>query len=237
MGAKRLVCPCNRADGFETGAIAGFWTIGEGFGNPFEIVSENPTPYHGNYCARATGDPYGWLWHDLTGTNTTKWLSFRYRIVPYPASPPTYPSDIPLVYFRLKGFYPGEPEEYNWDIQLRLITGGTPSPRFRIDYGFGVISEGTHVLEVNKWYCVRVRISVQETTVTTTVYLDGELDCTLTSDITRDLPIVYNSFGYLLLYPTGWGGIPPTCTTAIDNWCEVDGDSDPGCTIPDWCWE
>jgi hypothetical protein len=221
IGAKKVVCPCNRADGFETGAKAAFWEVE--VADPYIIVTTNPTPYQGSYCARSSNASGIWK-HNLTGTNTTKWLSFRFRIVPNPDSPPTGASSVRLLHIRLTNGISV------WDVSLYVVTGGTVTPRFRLVDDDGGYTEGTHALAVNTWYCVRMKITTDGTNVISTLYLNEALDCSLTSP-----KLGYDTFYYLFLNCVQWT-FARDCRTAIDNWCEVDGDMDPTCELPDVCW-
>jgi hypothetical protein len=221
IGVKGLVCPCSRADGFETGAKATFW--GVEVADPYIIVTTNPSPYHGSYCARSSNGSGVWK-HSLTGTNVTKWLSFRFRIVPNPDNPPTGGGSGRLLYIRLTNGI------LYWDTSLYVYTGGAVSPRFVLQDDDGSYNEGTHALAVNTWYCVRMKITTDGTNVTSTLYINGALDCSLISPKPG-----YNTFYYLFLGCVQWT-LAMDCRTAIDNWCEVDGDVDPTCVLPDVCW-
>jgi len=221
IGAKKVVCPCNRADGFETGAKANFWLVE--VTDPYTIVTSNPTPYHGTYCARSYDDTGIWK-HSLTGTNTVKWLCFRFRIVPNPDNPPTGPSSDRLLFVRLT-----DGASY-WDVSLYVITGGAVTPRFRIVDDDGGYVEGTHALAVNTWYCTRLRLHTDGSNVTSTLYINDALDCELISPKPG-----YDTFYYLFLEIVQWT-FGMDCRTAIDNWCEVDGDVDPTCVLPNVCW-
>lgn len=214
-------CPCDRADGFETGAKAGFWEVI--VGDPYAIQTTHK--HCGTYGAYSEGGDGNGIWqHSLSGTNVTKWFKWHYKIVPNPDSPPSGAGAGRLLIVELTNG-----SLYFW-INLYIMTGGSPSPRFRLVDDDGGYDEGTHTLADDTWYCVRLKIVTDGINITSTLYVNGDQDCNLVTPKAG-----YDTFYYLFLEQIAWT-FGRNCQTALDCWCEVDGDDSDICELPSSCW-
>mgnify|MGYP001090431807 CR=1 FL=1 len=207
IGGRVLVCPCDRVDGFETGAKADFWT--ELVGALYDVVS---SPVHcGSYAALSSNSDATW-YYSLT-PSLVKWFKLYFRIVPNPDSPPTGVSSGGKLLAVCLG-----PKE----VHLYVVTGGAVSPRFQIQTAAGPTVNGITPLQVNTWYCVELRVEGNTSGGVQKLYLDGVLEITVNYDTDGydfselDLGCVQWTFGM-------------DCRTAIDCYCQTDDDTQPGC--------
>jgi len=214
-------CPCDRTDGFETGAKDVMWTVIGA--DPYEIVNTPAYVYQGIHGAKSKSDTGVWF-HALTGTNTTKWFKWHYKIVPNPDSPPAGFSGDRLLIVKITG---GVWEQW---VELNLLTGRPVSPCFQLMI-LGNEDKGTHVLAGNTWYCLKLKITADGTNIVATLYIDDEVDCTLTFPYAGA-----DTFSEVVLEAVQWT-FGRDCRTALDCWCEVDSDTEPLCLLPDVCWE
>lgn len=162
----------SHVDDFETGSTAAFWNVSQG--TAYVVGLSWDLAYGGRYgCESVYGTEAQWF-YDLTATGTL-WFSFMFKIATEPDNPPATSTTVKLFSINYTDGGTG------WfSNNISIVTGSSPTPQFRIIGNDAAYDEGNHTIYKHTWYFVKVSSAISGTTITTTLYVDNAVDCSVT---------------------------------------------------------